>query len=124
MESHRNELILIIFLISYFYFFSFDIVFWFIFKEWENWEEVASPEFSTSWGLLDMGYRTETEVWAAGGSGNLLVSRDDGATWEKDREVEEVPSNLYKVVFISPDQGFVLGQNGILLKYQSETKEA
>lgn len=93
-------------------------------KEWDNWGEVAYPEFSTSWGLLDMGYRTETEVWASGGSGNLLVSRDDGVTWEKDREVEEVPSNLYKVVFISPDQGFVLGQNGILLKYQPETKEA
>jgi photosystem II stability/assembly factor-like uncharacterized protein len=93
-------------------------------KEWETWQEVAYPEFSTSWGLLDMGYRTQTEVWASGGSGNLLVSHDDGATWEKDRGVEEVPSNLYKIVFISPDQGFVLGQNGILLKYQPETKEA
>jgi photosystem II stability/assembly factor-like uncharacterized protein len=93
-------------------------------KEWENWGEVKYPEFSTSWGLLDMGYRTSDELWAAGGSGNLLVSNDDGQTWAKDRAVEEIPSNFYKVVFISPEQGFVLGQNGILLKYQPETEQA
>jgi photosystem II stability/assembly factor-like uncharacterized protein len=93
-------------------------------KEWENWREIQYPEFSTSWGLLDVGYRTDKELWAAGGSGNLLRSLDDGQTWEKDRDVENVPSNFYKVVFISPEQGFVLGQNGILLKYQPETEEA
>lgn len=93
-------------------------------KAWEEWGETKYPEFSTSWGLLDIGYRTEDELWAAGGSGNLLRSVNDGETWEKDRDVENIPSNLYKVVFISPDQGFVLGQNGILLKYQPETEEA
>lgn len=83
-----------------------------------DWSEAIYPEFSTSWGLLDVGYRTPEELWVAGGSGNLLYSPDGGETWLKDREIEEVPSNLYKVVFNSPERGFVLGERGYLLKYE------
>ena len=83
-----------------------------------DWSEAIYPEFSTSWGLLDVGYRTPEELWVAGGSGNLLYSSDGGQTWLKDREIEEVPSNLYKVVFNSPERGFVLGERGYLLKYE------
>jgi photosystem II stability/assembly factor-like uncharacterized protein len=84
----------------------------------EAWEDVVYPEFSTSWGLLDLRYRTAQEVWLAGGSGNLLVSRDNGQTWEKDRAIEDIPANLYKIVFVTPEKGFVLGERGILLKYE------
>jgi photosystem II stability/assembly factor-like uncharacterized protein len=84
----------------------------------DNWEEIITPEFSTSWGLLDVAYRTPEEVWVSGGSANLLVSNDNGKTWQKDREVETIPSNLYKIVFVSPDKGFVLGERGVLLKYE------
>jgi photosystem II stability/assembly factor-like uncharacterized protein len=84
-----------------------------------EWQEVTNPEFSTSWGFLDMAYRTPEEVWVAGGSGNLLVSQDGGATWQKDKAVEDVPSNLYKILFFGQDQGFILGQRGILLKYEA-----
>ena len=83
-----------------------------------DWSEAIYPEFSTSWGLLDVGYRTPEELWIAGGSGNLLYSPDGGETWLKDREIEEIPSNLYKVVFNSPERGFVLGERGYLLKYE------
>ena len=83
----------------------------------EDWEELQSPEFDTSWGFLDIAYRTPEELWIAGGSGNLLASRDGGQTWLKDRGVENVPSNLYKVTFFSPDLGFILGQDGIVLRY-------
>jgi photosystem II stability/assembly factor-like uncharacterized protein len=83
-----------------------------------NWEEATNPEMSTSWGLLDMAYRTNDEVWVAGGSGNLLVSLDGGKTWEKDRDVEDVPSNLDRIKFMSPNQGFILGQRGVLLRYE------
>lgn len=86
----------------------------------EEWEEPTNPEFATSWGLLDVAYRTPEEVWVAGGSGNLLVSQDGGSTWLKDRDVENVPSNLYRIVFLSPDRGFILGQGGTLLKYQPQ----
>lgn len=83
----------------------------------EDWDEQVAPEFATSWGLLDMAYRTPEEIWVAGGSGNLLRSTDGGLSWEKDRAIEGVPSNLYEIVFLSPDQGFVLGQGDTLLKF-------
>jgi photosystem II stability/assembly factor-like uncharacterized protein len=90
----------------------------------EEWEEGISPEFATSWGLLDLAYRTPEEIWLSGGSGNLLVSYDGGETWEKDRAVENVPSNFYKIVFVNPNQGFILGQNGTLLRYSKESQAA
>ncbi|MGF1536711.1 MAG: photosynthesis system II assembly factor Ycf48 [Elainellaceae cyanobacterium] len=83
----------------------------------ENWSEAVAPEFSTSWGLLDLAYRTPDEMWISGGSGNLLRSTDGGKTWLKDREVEDVPSNLYRIVFLNPKQGFILGQDNIILRY-------
>jgi photosystem II stability/assembly factor-like uncharacterized protein len=85
----------------------------------EDWQEVQSPEFATSWGLLDLAYRTPEELWVVGGSGNLLASFDGGKTWQKDTDVEDVPANFYKVVFFNPSQGFVIGQRGTLLRYQA-----
>ncbi|WP_421656278.1 photosynthesis system II assembly factor Ycf48 [Leptothermofonsia sp. ETS-13] len=92
------------------------------FTDQENtgeWQDPINPEFATSWGLLDLAYRTPNEVWVAGGSGNLLRSLDGGLTWEKDTAVEDVPSNFYKILFFGSDQGFVMGQKGVLLKYEA-----
>jgi photosystem II stability/assembly factor-like uncharacterized protein len=85
----------------------------------DEWGEVQSPELSTSWGLLDIGYRTPEEIWVTGGSGNLLCSLDGGKTWQKDHEVEDVPSNLYRIVFLTPEKGFIIGQRGVLLRYEA-----
>ncbi|SRR5579883_475567 len=84
----------------------------------EEWQKADYPELSTSWGLLDLAYRTPEELWVSGGSGNLLRSVDGGKTWEKDRDVESVPANLYKIVFLSSEKGFIIGDHGVLLKYQ------
>lgn len=94
--------------------------------DFEDWDEVIYPEASTSWGFLDLAARTPKEIWLAGGSANLLVSPDLGETWQKDRDLEDIASNFYKIVFPSENQGFVLGQRGILLKYDppSETSAA
>ena len=93
-------------------------------EDLEAWDEPQNPEFSTSWGLLDLAYRTPKEIWVTGGSGNLLCSLDGGKTWQKDREIENVPSNLYKIVFVTPEQGFIIGQNGVLLKYEQPPQAA
>ncbi len=87
----------------------------------EDWSEVVYPEPSTSWGLLDVAYRTPEEIWVSGGSANLLVSFDGGETWQKDRAVEEVPANFYKIDFESPERGFILGDRGVLLRYAPTT---
>ncbi len=91
---------------------------------YEEWGEPIYPELSSSWGFLDVGYRTPEEIWVAGGSANLLVSPDGGQTWSKDRDVEDAPSNFYKVVFLSPQKGFILGERGTLLKYVPEAGTA
>ena len=83
----------------------------------EEWGEAINPDYATSWGLLDLAYRTPDEIWVSGGSGNLLRSTDGGKTWEKDREVENVPENFYNIVFINSETGFILGQRGTMLKY-------
>ncbi len=93
-------------------------------KDYEAWGEPIYPEFSASWGFLDVAYRTPEEVWLSGGSANLLVSGDGGQTWSKDRDVENAPSNFYKVVFVSPQKGFILGERGTLLKYVPEAGTA
>ncbi|MEB3215177.1 MAG: photosynthesis system II assembly factor Ycf48 [Nostocales cyanobacterium 94392] len=86
----------------------------------EQWLDAQYPELSTSWGLLDLAYRTPSEIWVSGGSANLLRSTDGGQTWEKDRDVEDVATNFYKIVFLSPEKGFVIGDRGFLLKYQPD----
>jgi len=90
----------------------------------EAWEKAQNPEFSTSWGLLDLAYRTANEIWVAGGSGNLLCSLDGGKTWQKDRDVEGIASNFYKIVFLTPEQGFIIGQKGVLLRYEPPSQAA
>ena len=86
----------------------------------EDWQEPINPEFASSWGFLDAAYQSEQELWVSGGSGTLFYSPDAGTTWYKDVAVSNTPSNLYRIVFNTPQQGFILGQNGYLLRYVGE----
>jgi photosystem II stability/assembly factor-like uncharacterized protein len=88
----------------------------------EKWSKNISPEDRSSWGLLDLASRTPEEMWVVGGSGTLLRSTNQGLTWEKDLEVENVPSNLLNIIFLNPNQGFILGERGVLLKYEPQTE--
>lgn len=92
--------------------------------EYEDWTDPINPEFASSWGLLDIAYRTPEELWVTGGSGNLLVSTDGGKTWAKDKAVENVPTNFYRVKFLGSNRGYVLGQRGYLLRYVDDTLTA
>lgn len=84
----------------------------------DDWQEPVNPEFASSWGFLDAAYQSSDDLWVAGGSGTLYYSPDSGLTWFKDDDVSDVPSNLYRIIFNTPEQGFILGQDGYLLRYQ------
>ena len=72
---------------------------------------------SRGFGLLDIGYRTPTDCWASGGSGSLFHSTDAGNTWRREKQADNLGGNLYLIKFFSPEQGFILGSDSILLRY-------
>lgn len=81
----------------------------------EDFEEAQIQ--SRGFGILDVGYRSNDEAWAAGGSGILLRTADGGKSWIRDKAADNIAGNLYSVKFIDDRKGFVLGNNGILLRY-------
>lgn len=81
----------------------------------EDFEEAQIQ--SRGFGILDVGYRSNNEAWAAGGSGILLRTADGGKSWVRDKAADNIAGNLYSVKFIDDRKGFVLGNNGILLRY-------
>ncbi|XP_078442073.1 photosystem II stability/assembly factor, chloroplast (HCF136) [Wolffia australiana] len=81
----------------------------------EDFEEVQVQ--SRGFGILDVGYRSKNEAWAAGGSGVLLRTNDGGRTWSRDKAADSIAANLYSVKFVNDNQGFVLGNDGVLLRY-------
>ena len=63
-------------------------------------------------------------IWAGGGNGTLIVSKDQGKTWYKDPIASELPTNYIKIVFLDKEpldkqKGFVLGERGYILKWNS-----
>jgi len=70
-------------------------------------------------GILDVGFKNDQEVWASGGSGSLFRSVDGGSSWQRDKEFDNLAANLYSVKFMNDGKtGFVLGNDGILLRYR------
>jgi photosystem II stability/assembly factor-like uncharacterized protein len=75
---------------------------------------------SGGYGLLDVAFLPDGKrAWAVGGSGTIFSSTDSGRTWQKDKAADDLPANLYKVKFFESGDGYILGSNGLLLKYQS-----
>lgn len=80
------------------------------------------PEFDPSsiktggYGIIDVAWRNKNEVWAVGGGGTMHVSKDGGKTFKFDNSADDIPGNLYSVKFFK-DTGFVLGSDGVLLRY-------
>lgn len=73
---------------------------------------------SRGFGILDVGYKSAGEVWAAGGSGSLFVSTNQGESWKREKATDDLAANLYTVKFVNGGKnGFVLGNDGVLLRY-------
>eukprot|EP00816_Leptocylindrus_hargravesii_P001915 CAMPEP_0196811850 /NCGR_PEP_ID=MMETSP1362-20130617/20095_1 /TAXON_ID=163516 /ORGANISM="Leptocylindrus danicus, Strain CCMP1856" /LENGTH=400 /DNA_ID=CAMNT_0042187239 /DNA_START=89 /DNA_END=1291 /DNA_ORIENTATION=+ len=72
------------------------------------------------YGITDVAWRSDNEVWAVGGSNTMYVSMDGGKNFSFDKSANSYPGNLYNVKFFKDfgNMGFALGSNGTLLKYR------
>lgn len=71
------------------------------------------------YGITDVAWRNEKEVWAVGGSNTMYVSYNNGESFSFDKSANNIPGNLYNVKFFKEfgNMGWALGSNGLLLKY-------
>lgn len=74
------------------------------------------------YGITDVAWRTDDEVWAVGGSNTMYVSKDNGKNFVFDKSANDIPGNLYNVKFFPEygNSGWALGSNGLLLKFVGE----
>jgi photosystem II stability/assembly factor-like uncharacterized protein len=73
---------------------------------------------SRGFGILDVGFYDQNTAFACGGSGSLFKSTDGGKSWKRDKATDNgVAGNLYAIKFTGGGNGFILGNDGILLRY-------
>ena len=81
----------------------------------DSWSKAIIP-ITNGYGYMDLAWDDEGAIWAGGGNGTLLVSRDGGESWENDPVGDRQPSNFTRMVF-DGDHAFVLGERGNLLRW-------
>ncbi len=84
-----------------------------------EWGKSIRPGRALSFGYLNAAYQNDHDLWVVGGGATLIHSPDGGATWEQATKVSSIPANFYSIKFFTPEQGFILGQRGTLLRYVS-----
>ncbi len=87
----------------------------------ESWTKPIVPILN-GYNYLDMGWDPKGNIWAAGGNGTLIVSKDDGKSWNTDPTASNLPTNFIKIQFLEKDElgdpkGFILGERGYILKW-------
>ena len=83
----------------------------------ESWSKAIIP-ITNGYGYMDMAWDDDGAIWAGGGNGTLLVSRDGGDSWESDPVGDRQPSNFTRLIF-DGDHAFVLGERGNLLRWDN-----
>ena len=81
----------------------------------DSWSKAIIP-ITNGYGYMDMAWDADGAIWAGGGNGTLLVSRDGGDSWEMDPVGDRQPSNFTRMVF-DGERAFVLGERGNLLRW-------
>ena len=71
---------------------------------------------------MDMAWDADGGIWAGGGNGTLLVSKDGGEKWEKDPVGYSTPTNFIRIIFEEnssgdSSKGFALGERGHVLRW-------
>jgi len=74
---------------------------------------------SGGYGIIDMAWRSDQEVWAVGGSGIIFESKDGGKSFKFNGDAKDIPGNLYRVKFFDQNRGFAIGSNGVLLQFNA-----
>lgn len=74
------------------------------------------------YGITDVAWRNDNEVWAVGGSNTMYYSKDNGKNFQFDKSANDIPGNLYNVKFFKEfgNAGWALGSSGLLLRYVGE----
>lgn len=74
------------------------------------------------YGITDVAWRNDDEVWAVGGSNTMYFSKDNGKNFQFDKSANDIPGNLYNVKFFKEfgNAGWALGSSGLLLRYVGE----
>ena len=88
----------------------------------ESWSKPIIP-IVNGYNYLDLAEDPNGDIWAAGGNGTLLISKDSGDSWEEDSVGDAQASNLIRILFDSSqgegsEKGFVLGERGTLLRWE------
>ncbi|PRW61576.1 Photosystem II stability assembly factor chloroplastic [Chlorella sorokiniana] len=71
---------------------------------------------SRGFGILDIKFVNDQLGYACGGSGSLFKTEDGGQSWKREKAADELAANLYELVFTPAGLGFVLGNDGVLLR--------
>ena len=87
----------------------------------ESWTKPIIPILN-GYNYLDMGWDPKGGIWAGGGNGTLIVSKDNGKTWNSDPVASALPTNFIKIIFLDKngfdnEKGFILGERGYILKW-------
>lgn len=88
----------------------------------DSWSKPIIP-IVNGYNYQDLAWGPADSMWAAGGNGTLLMSNDDGKTWEQDPVGDSVPTNFIRILFVDNSdsgstKGFVFGERGNLLRWQ------
>ena len=88
----------------------------------DSWSKPVIP-IVNGYNYQDLVWDPSDSIWAAGGNGTLLVSNDDGKSWEQDPVGDSVPTNFIRILFVDDSntgitKGFVFGERGNVLRWQ------
>lgn len=85
----------------------------------DSFEFVEADIKTGGYGITDVAWKNDKEVWAVGGSNTMYVSYDSGKKFTFDKSANNIPGNLYNVKFFPQfgNMGWALGSSGLLLKY-------
>jgi photosystem II stability/assembly factor-like uncharacterized protein len=79
-----------------------------------------TQRYVASWSLKSVSAVTPNQVWVAGLSEKLAATNDGGQSWEVQSLTNQSQSYFTKIVFFGATNGWLLGAQGAIFRYQRE----